>query len=270
MNLIKAHRYLIFRRFVQITLLLLFAGSNYWGWGILNGNYSTALFVGIVPLSDPYAVLQILASGFVVGTDLLIGGILVLIIYGLFAGRMFCSWICPMNIIADFAIWINQKLQIKTDLKLSRKTRYGAMILGLILSPIVGFAAFEAINPVAMLHRGIIFGIGTSWIVILAIFIFDIVVTKYGWCGHLCPIGAFYSSIGNFSIIKVEHNKDNCTNCMKCFAVCHEKQVLDIIGKQDGFIDSGECTNCARCIEVCEDDALQFSLRNSLKNNNKK
>ncbi len=261
MKVIKKYRYLILRRIVQLSLLLLFFGGNYWGWKVLKGNFSTALLFDSVPLSDPYAVIQILASGFIVGTDLLIGGLIILVVYGLFAGRMFCSWVCPVNIVADTAIWVNQKIKIKTDLKLSRKTRYGVMFLGLVLSPILGFAAYEAISPVSMLHRVIIFGGSASWIIILAIFLFDLAVTKYGWCGHLCPLGAFYSLIGRFSVLKVKHNKDNCTDCMKCFNVCHEEQVLDIIGKENGFISSGECTNCARCIEVCEDDALGFSIK---------
>jgi len=270
MNLLRNYRYLILRRIVQITLLLFFIGGNYLGWKILSGNYSTGLLFDYVPLSDPYAVLQILASGFIVSADLLVGGVIVLVVYGLFVGRMFCSWVCPMNIIADSAIWVNQRIQIKTNLKLNRKTRYGVMLLGIVLSPILGFAAFEAISPVSMLHRAIIFGAGASWLVILAIFLFDIAVTKYGWCGHFCPLGAFYSLIGRFSVIRINHNKDNCTNCMECFKVCHEEQVLGIIGKQNGFINSGECTNCARCIEVCEDDALTFSFRNLFVNNTKK
>jgi ferredoxin-type protein NapH len=49
---------------------------------------------------------------------------------------------------------------------------------------------------------------------------------------------------------------------MKCKEVCHENQVLSMIGKDSIPVLSGECTNCARCIEVCEDDALNFSIIN--------
>ena len=85
--------------------------------------------------------------------------------------------------------------------------------------------------------------------------------------GHLCPLGAFYSVIGKFSLLKVKHIKDNCTSCMKCFQVCPEEQVLDIVTKADGYIKSGECTNCARCIEVCHDKALKFSIRKPILKN---
>ena len=59
MKLIRNYRYLILRRLVQLSLLLLLIAGNYWGWKILNGNFSTALLFDYVPLSDPYAVLQI-------------------------------------------------------------------------------------------------------------------------------------------------------------------------------------------------------------------
>jgi len=263
MNIIKRHRYLISRRIVQIGLLILFAGSNYAGWNIFKGNYSSGVILDTIPLSDPYAVLQILFSGFLAGSDLLIGALIVLVIYGLLFGRIFCSWICPLNIVSDTALNISNRLKVDAKFKVSTKTRYGVLVLGLILSSILGLSAFEIVSPVSILHRGLIFGIGAGWAVIAAIFLFDIAVLKNGWCGHLCPLGAFYSLIGRYALLKVKHNSDNCTNCNRCFAVCHEPQVLDIIGKQNGVIKSGECTNCARCIEVCDDDALGFSISNN-------
>jgi len=267
MALIFNHRYLIARRLVQVGLLALFFGANHFGWTLMKGNYSSALLFETVPMSDPYAVLQIFTSGLIISIDILIGAVIVLLIYGLLFGRIFCSWICPMNIIADIAIWLNNKFDFKSSLTFSRKTRYGLVVLGLILSPILGYAAFEAISPISMLHRGVIFGFGLSWTIIGSIFLFDLAITKYGWCGHLCPLGAFYSVTGKFSLLKVKHIKDNCTSCMKCFQVCPEEQVLHIVTKVDGYIKSGECTNCARCIEVCHDKALKFSIRKPILRN---
>lgn len=262
-------RFLVLRRFVQLTLLLLFAGGNYFGWNIFKGNFSAATIIDKIPMTDPYAVLQMMFAGFMAAGDILIGAGIVLLVYALFTGRMFCSWVCPVNIVSDAAVYSRKKLNITPALSFSRKTRYGVLLLGLILSLILRFAAFEAISPISILHRGIIYGMGAGWAVILALFLFEFAVSKDGWCGRLCPLGAFYSIIGRYSIIKVKHNQSNCTNCMKCFAVCPEEQVLDIIGKSSGYIKSPECTNCARCIEVCDDKALKLSIRNSLKSTNK-
>ena len=57
------YRYLILRRFTQISLLVLYFGANAWGWTILQGNLSSSLILGIIPMSDPYAALQMLAAG---------------------------------------------------------------------------------------------------------------------------------------------------------------------------------------------------------------
>jgi len=268
MTIINKYRFLILRRIVQLILLFLFLGGNVFGWHILRGNYSSGVLFDKIHLSDPYATLQILATGFVVGADVLIGAVIVIVLYGLVFGRMFCSWVCPMNIISDTAIFASKKLQVNNTLSFSRKTRYGVMVLGLVLSLILATPAFEIISPVSMLHRAIIYGFGGAWAVILAVFLFDFAVTRFGWCGHICPIGAFYALVGKFSILKVKHKADNCTDCGKCFDVCHEVQVLSIINKKSGYIKSSECTNCMRCIEVCDDNALNLSLRNPLTRHN--
>jgi len=264
------YRYLILRRFTQMGILILFFGANAWGWKILQGNLSTSEIFGIIPMSDPYAVLQMLAAGAVIATDLLLGVAVVTLFYFIVGGRAFCSWVCPINMVTDSANYLRRVFDIdRAQLQkqpISRKTRYWVLGLSLIVSAFMGIAAFEFISPISMLHRGIVFGIGFGWAAVLIIFIFDLFVLKNGWCGHICPLGAFYSLLGKFSLIRVHHIEENCTLCMKCKVVCPEKQVLHMIGKESLPVLSGECTNCARCIEVCDDDALRFSIRDLIQN----
>lgn len=265
MKYLFEYRFLILRRLVQLSLLFLFLGGNRFGWQILKGNYSSGLLFGTISLSDPYAALQILATGFIAGSDVLLGALSILLIYGLIFGRMFCSWVCPMNIVTDTAAFGSKKLHINNKLIFSRKSRYGVMVLGVILSAILATPAFELISPVSMLHRAVIFGMGGAWALIVALFLFDFALTRFGWCGHLCPIGAFYSLVGRYALLKIKHNTKNCTNCGKCFKVCPEEQVLSLINIKSGYIKSGECSVCMRCVEVCADDALKLSIRNPLK-----
>lgn len=259
----KNSKYLILRRISQLALLFLFMGSNYFGWKILQGNYSTALVLDSFHLSDPYAVLQMLATFYVPLTEVLIGALIVFFFYALLGGRMFCSWVCPINIITDFAAYLQRKYKIKPLLKtreVNRNMRYWILVLGLVLSSIFGIAAFELINPITILHRALIFGVTFSSSIVLIIFLFDLLILEHGYCGHLCPVGALYGATGRFRLLKVYHDKDNCTLCMKCKKVCPEPQVLGLIGKETAKIKTAECTNCARCIDVCDDDALKFKL----------
>ncbi|MDO8454436.1 MAG: quinol dehydrogenase ferredoxin subunit NapH, partial [Sulfurimonas sp.] len=57
------YRYLILRRVTQIGLMLLYFGANAWGWTLLMGNLSSSKILGLIPMSDPFAVLQMFAAG---------------------------------------------------------------------------------------------------------------------------------------------------------------------------------------------------------------
>ncbi|MCL3781632.1 quinol dehydrogenase ferredoxin subunit NapH [Prolixibacteraceae bacterium JC049] len=268
---VKSHRYLIFRRVIQLGLLTLFIGGNYMGWNILKGNFSFSRIADTVPLADPFAVLQMLAAGFTITSEILIGSIIILALYWLLGGRIFCSWICPLNLVTDTALWLRRKLGITTDrIYMPRNSRYYILAMAIILSAIIGYAAFESISPISIWFRMLIFGTGGGWAIVLAIFLLDISVKRNGWCGHICPLGAFYGVIGRWSLMKVKYKHDNCTQCMDCFKVCPEPQVLHIVTKHNGIIQSGECTNCGRCIEVCNDKALRFSVNNFKTQNHEK
>jgi ferredoxin-type protein NapH len=272
-NWLKKYRFLIARRIVQFTILFLYGAANWFGWKILVGNLSFSTFLETIPLADPFTVAQMLIAGAVIGSEVFIGALIILLFYGLIGGRAFCSWVCPINLVTDLAGWLRRKLNIDREgrrVLISRRFRYWFLGTMLVLSFIVGAAAFEFINPIGILTRGVIFGIGFGWALILTIFLFDLFIVKNGWCGHMCPVGATYSIIGSRSLIRVEHNHLNCTNCGNCKEVCPEKEVLNpIIYRKSGFIDGIECTNCGRCVEVCNDNALKFSIRSFISNTKK-
>lgn len=264
-NMILKNRYLILRRLTQISIMTLYILANAYGIMILQGNLSSSLLLNTIPLSDPYAVLQMFFAGAIISSNILIGAILIAVFYFLIGGRVFCSWVCPINIVTDFSAYIRRKMgfdKIQKKQPASRKMRYAILGLSLILSTILGLSAFEFISPISMLHRGLIFGLGFGWAAVLIIFLFDLFVLKNGWCGHICPLGGFYSILGKFSLIRVNHDYEKCTACMKCKEICPENEVLFMVSKSSEQVLMGECTNCARCIEVCDDDALNFSIRN--------
>ncbi len=261
----RKYKFMVARRIVQITLLFLLFAGNAFGWTVWVGNLSASKVADLVPLSDPFAVLQIFATGAMVSMEAIIGAVIILLFFGI-VGRTFCSWACPMNIVTDLANRLRRVLGSDTStMMISRRIRYWAIGLSLLLSLLTGVAAFEWISPISMLHRGIVFGMGLGWAAVLVVFLFDLFVIRNGFCGHLCPLGAFYSIVGQYSLVRVRHNKEKCTLCTKCIDICPEEQVLEKVGKKSGFVLSGECTNCGRCIEVCDDHAMGFGMRSFVK-----
>lgn len=262
-----AHKWLILRRLSQLSILALFLAGPLFGYWIVKGNMASSLTLEILPLSDPYVMLQGLMAGNVPVTEGLIGVAIVVAFYLLIGGRVYCSWVCPVNIVTDVAGWMRRKLGLKVSSQFSRSTRYWLLALTLVLPPITGAIVWELFNPVSLTFRGIIFGMGWAWMVILAVFLFDLFVSQRGWCGHLCPVGAFYSLLGKKSILRVSASqRENCDDCMDCFAVCPEPQVITqaLRGADKGvspIIYESNCTNCGRCIDVCDEDVFNFSNR---------
>jgi ferredoxin-type protein NapH len=262
------YKYLILRRISQITLLVLYFGANAYGWKVLSGTISSSSVFGALPLSDPFAILQMLAAGAALSFDVILGAIIIVLFYGIIGGRAFCSWVCPVNMVTDAANWLRRKLyidKIERKIWVTRNLRYYMIVLALIVSFLTGMAAFEVISPITILNRGVIFGFGAGAGLLIAIFFFDLFVLKNGWCGHVCPLGGVHSIIGKYNLLRVKHNSDNCTLCMKCKDVCPEVQVLNMIGKRSEAVVMQECTNCGRCVDVCDDDALEFHIRNYIK-----
>lgn len=294
------NRYLLIRRFTQIFLLLLFIlancslvtisskqhlvirgdiskfesgernlaiaspKENLAPFNILSGNLSGSKVFDSIPLTDPLVFMQVFLAGGAISINLLIGFLIILFFYGFFLGRGYCAFICPINLVTDLANFLRRKFHIDNIrfLSIPRKTKFAILFLGLLLSFLFGVLAWEMISPISMLHRGIVFGMGSGFFGILVVFLFDLFMLKNGFCGHICPLGATYSLIGVKSILKVRHNAENCTKCMRCVRICPENQVLNIIGKSSGLITGIACIKCGRCIEVCNDDALNFNILN--------
>ncbi len=263
----KAHKWLLLRRSTQLTILALFIFAPAW---ILKGNLSSSKFMDTIPMTDPMLFLQVLASGFTaITTDAIIGAAIILGFYLLVGGRVYCSWVCPLNIVTDAASWLRQKLGVKgSSTHLSRSIRYWILAMVLILTAVTGSLAYELVNPVSILHRGLFFGMGMGWLVILGIFLFELFVSKRGWCGHLCPMGAFYSLVGKVSPIRVcADARDKCDDCAECFVICPEPQILPPVLKGattsiPPVVAASVCTNCGRCIDICAEDVFEFGFRN--------
>jgi ferredoxin-type protein NapH len=265
---LAAHKWLLLRRSSQIGILLLFMAGPWFGLWIVKGNLNFSYTLNFLPLTDPFILLQTLISGQTPERLAWIGVAIVLLFYLLVGGRSYCSWVCPVNLLTDAAHWLRVRFGIKGSAHIGRATRYWMLGMTLVVAALTGSIAWEMVNPVSMAHRGLIFGFGLAWAVLLAVFLFDLFVMRHGWCGHLCPVGAFYSLIGKLSLTRVKlPAREACNDCMDCFAVCPEPQVirpaLKAIAGTPPIILQANCTNCGRCIDVCSKDVFQFGIRSS-------
>jgi len=262
----RSHKWLLLRRFVQIGILALFLTGPLLGVWIFKGNLSSSLFLDTIPLTDPFVLSQALAGGQWPYRDGLIGVGIILAFYLIFGGRLFCSWVCPVNMVTDAAGWLRRRLGLKGGRTPSSKTRYWLLLFVLVAAFVSGRLAWEWVNPVSMLHRGLIFGFGLGWGIVLGVFFYDLLIAPRGWCGHICPQGAFYALLGYKGLLRVSaYRRDACNDCMDCFAVCPEPQVirpaLKAISQDHPLILDADCTTCGRCVDVCSENVFRISTR---------
>ena len=114
----------------------------------------------------------------------------------------------------------------------------------LLVSPIIGFG-YVAFH--------------TAWIIglIFLVILFLNRIRPRFWCRVLCPLGALLGLFSRFSILRLEKDKDKCSNCHLCTKEC-QGAASPIPGEN---WENAECVVCLNCFHSCPEDALSFSLK---------
>lgn len=257
-------RWLLMRRGMQIFILLAFLVSLPELGRIAVGNLSSSKWFGTLELTDPFILLQSFLARASIATTALIGGLIIAAFYAIFGGRIYCSWVCPINMLTDAAYWLRQRLNIKTNLSLSRHLRIVILLLALLLSFIAGTLAWEIINPITMFQRELMWFSTTGATLLVSLFLFDLLVSRRGWCGHLCPVGAFYGYLGKYGRLRVTKSQtSSCSGsaCAACVKACPEPHVLaPVISQQAMAVTSADCTRCGACLNACSSGALTMKF----------
>ncbi|MBF0453339.1 MAG: quinol dehydrogenase ferredoxin subunit NapH [Magnetococcales bacterium] len=263
---LRTHKWLILRRSSQFSIIGLFLLWPLAEIHFIQGNLNASLILDLIPLTDPFLASQVLMAGLGMEYPAMIGLAVVVGIYLLIGGRTYCSWVCPINPVTDAAAWLRRRLGLQKGMGLSRTTRYWMLAVALILPAVGGQLFWELVNPVTLVQRGLIFGVGLAWVVIVMVFLFDLFVSSDGWCGRLCPMGAFYSLLTPVALLRVEaRQRDQCNDCLDCFKVCPEPQVIKPALKgaatgQGPTIQDINCTNCGRCVDICAPNVFEFAI----------
>ena len=260
MRVWRSIRWLVARRLTQAGCLALFLG------GAIKGSLSSSLVLGTLPLSDPFIALQTLFAGHRPAASLLVGAAIVAAFYAVIGGRVYCAWVCPVNLVTDAAAALRARWKPGEGMRFSRHLRLWGVAAVLAAAALTGTVAWEAVNPVTLLYRGLLFGGlgGAAAAIVPGVFLLDWAGGARLWCGQLCPVGAFYGLLGRFSLLRVRAEyRQRCDDCLACFRSCPEPHLLApaLRGESGPVIVSGDCTNCGRCLDVCDREVFTFGPR---------
>lgn len=258
-------KWTIARRLVQFGILVLFISPvllvKVEGESFFFGSLASSTFLGIV-LSDPFAALQVMLASKKLNFAYFGGALLIFSFYLLIRGRVFCSWVCPVNTLLEFIDKIRKYINLP-DKPLNRHTKMYAAAGILALSTIIGVPVFEVISPIGNTMRNVLFSFGIGVWILLSIVLFEVFISKRGWCRYLCPLGGFYQSVGRLGSFQVKFDHNKCMGCDRCRSVCFsEPTILEPgIFRDQENVSSGDCSLCGLCVDHCPFNALSITVK---------
>jgi ferredoxin-type protein NapH len=252
---------------VLIAINLCFTISFWLDLQLFEGSQTASRVLGF-HFADPYSGLLVMLAEKHVAVNLVIGAVTVMLLWGLIAGRGYCSWACPYHLAAELADKLHVKLARKgivRDHVLHRGVRTVFWVIFAIMALVTGQTLFLTLNPIGILSRAVVYGptLALGWVLILLAF--EVIYSRRAWCRYVCPIGLTFGVIGAQAPVRVVYDLERCTHEGECRKVCEVAHVLDVTIKgraADARTNIGpDCTRCGLCLDACPTRSLKFEVK---------
>lgn len=213
-------------------------------------------------------------------------GIVFAVVLSILAGRVYCSFICPMGYIQDIAFFISKRVfrRKKSYRQTNKLLKYITLLISIFLllaginvlyNLLEPFSIFGRIvtnfskpvigNIVNITHEihsvsAVVFGVAVGY---LFFFLVSSFFAGRFYCNNFCPVGTILGLVSNFSITGLTISKDKCVMCGKCETMCKG----GCIDSKNKKIYNENCVRCFNCLN-CSTQAIQFGKRKETKIDN--
>lgn len=243
----------VIRRLIQLfalIVILLIPYLNEKQINLLMGNLYSSTIFGI-DISDPLMVMQNILLSYSFELKFFLTAIIPIFLALIF-GRVFCSFLCPVNTIFE---WLNTLYPKKKQIQVkgSGKITYIFICLLIILVLLAKYPLFTYLSlPGALsieLQNTIMSkSLSIFWVILLFLIFLDFVIKRRFWCNFVCPQGIFISLLRGPKTMKIIRNinsSSKCTGCKKCTSSCP----LYLNPMEEKIYP--QCINCLECVMVC-------------------
>jgi len=185
------------------------------------------------------------------------------------AGTVFCGWVCPQNIVSEWANFMTRRLlgrrakvALDGSAPLVASTKKKAMNWVLLALSLLAAALVVGVVPLFYFYAP-----GTVWsfvtwrsdprlaaslhyiyFVFVLIILLDVAVIRHFWCRFACVYRVWQHSFRTRETLHVRYDSGRSDSCAKC-TYCVSSCFIEIDPRKTDVYDS--CINCGECIDAC-------------------
>jgi len=223
------------------------------------------LFPVIYYYFSPYLIIMGASEGVVAGSLLVFAG---LFISSLFAGRVFCGWICPAGATQELCAMVRKK-GFKNGKKNLIKYAIWAPWITIIAIMFYQAGGVKAVDPLYQTYYGISISDIFSLVIFLIFFgIISGVALLAGkrafchtgcWMAPFMIIGRKIRNAANWPSLQLQADKTKCSNCKACDRKCPMSLQVNIM-VQKNSMENSECILCGSCVDNCPKQVIKYSF----------
>jgi polyferredoxin len=223
------------------------------------------LFPIIYYYFSPYLIIMGASEGIVTGSLLVFAA---LFFSSLFAGRVFCGWICPAGATQELCAMVRKK-GCKNGKKNLIKYAIWAPWISIIVLMFIQAGGIKAVDPLYQTY----YGISISDIYSLVVFVaiagliagLALAAGKRASCHTICwmaPFMIFGRKVRNATklpSLQLQADKTKCINCKSCDKKCPMSlEVNNMVQKNS--MENSECILCGSCVDNCPKQVIKYNF----------
>ncbi|MGO9425244.1 MAG: 4Fe-4S binding protein [Steroidobacteraceae bacterium] len=204
----------------------------------------------------------------------LIAGLWIMLASGLImlysvAGTVFCGWVCPQNIVSEWANFMTRRLlgrRAKVELDgsapvvaVTKNKAVNWVLLGLSLlagSLIVGVVPLFYFYAPATVWSFVTWradprlagSLHYIYFIFVLIILLDVAFIRHFWCRFACVYRVWQHSFRTRETLHVRYDAGRADSCNKC-SYCVSSCFIEIDPRKTAVYDS--CINCGECVDAC-------------------
>lgn len=227
---------------------------------------SMLLFPVTIYYFSPYLIIQSGFKGIINGSFI----IFLLMLFGsVFAGRIFCGYVCPAGGLQECAIQINDKSP-KQGWRNNIKYFIWVIWITAVVACYMNKGKIVAVDFFYQTDHGIsvsnIYAYIIYYGIVILVFIPSVLFGKRIFCHYFCwmapfmIIGTKVRKVLHLPGLHIRSENEKCISCKRCNKSC--PMSLDVNGMvQEGHCNNSECILCGACIDECPKKVLKYSIK---------